>query len=207
MQRNLLLNTAALAVVACLVLRPGLADDKKDAVKLDDKAKAELEAYLKYASPGPEHKRLEPLNGSWTFTAKMWMDPAQKEPTESKGTADRKWVLGGRFLQEEIKGEFMGQPFQGFGLTGYDNGQKKYIGTWGDTMATGLSNSSGTSDEAGKVFTFTREDFDPVSKKTIKGRDLVRILGDDKHTMEMYKTGPDGKEMKVLELVFTRKGK
>jgi hypothetical protein len=74
-------------------------------------------------------------------------------------------------------------------------------------MTTALSHSTGTVDEAGKVFTFHREDVDPFTGQKFKGRDVIRILGADKHTMEMYKSGPDGKEIKVMEITFVRKAK
>jgi hypothetical protein len=64
----------------------------------------ELMAAMAAASqPGPEHARLRPLEGSWTFTSKFWMDPSQP-PLETKGTIERRWVLGGRFLEERIEG-------------------------------------------------------------------------------------------------------
>jgi hypothetical protein len=198
-----LLSGLILAGAVILAASQTLAADKD---KPKATAEPNLEAYLKAAQPGPEHKRLEPLAGSWNVGVKMWMDPS-KPPTESKGTAERKWILGGRFLQEAVKGEFLGQPFEGGGLTGYDNLQKKYIGVWVDNMSTGMSHSVGTADESGKVFTFTREDFDPVSGKKVKSRDIIRIESEDKHSMDMFKEGPDGKEIKGMELVFTRKGK
>jgi len=188
-----------LAGLLALTAGPAFAQEKKG-------QEAALEAWMKAATPGPEHERLAPLAGSWTGAVKMWMAPGQP-PTESTCTAERKWILGGRFLQEEVSGRFMGQPFGGFGLTGYDNLRKKYTGVWTDTLTTALSTSQGTADASGKVITFTREDIDPVSGKPIKGRDVVTIEGKDKHSMVMYKVGPDGKEEKVMEIVFTRHAK
>ncbi len=190
-----------LAGALLLVCGPARAGEKDKKAKVD----ADMEAWMKAASPGPEHKRLDALVGSWEGTVTMWMDPS-KPPTESKCTAERKWVLGGRFLHEEVKGEFMGMPFQGVGLTGYDNTQKKYTAMWVDNLTTSISTSLGTADESGNVLTFTKEDVDPVSGKKVKGRDVVN-LAPDKNTMEMYKEGPDGKEMKVMEIIFTRKAK
>jgi hypothetical protein len=162
-----------------------------------------FEAYEKAAKPGPEHKKLDPIVGNWNWAGKFWMTPDAK-PVESKGTAVRKWVMGGRFVQDEVacKGGPFGD-FNGFGLTGYDNIQKKYNGVWTDSMTTSLSTSLGTVDKSGKVFTFHKEDLDPVSGKRIKGKDVIKIVGDDEHHMEMYKE-VEGKEVKVMELVFKR---
>src|SRR5262249_28125537 len=100
---------------------------------------------------------------------------------------------------------FGGQPFHGSGLNGYDNGQKKFVGTWIDNMTTGISNSVGTADSTGKVITFERESYDVMAKANTKGRDVLHVVGDDKEVLEFYKQLPGGKEFKMMEIVYTRK--
>lgn len=163
-----------------------------------------FEAYEKAARPGPQHKALAAMVGSWTFSSKMWLKPGG-EPMTWKGTAERKMVLGGRFLQEDVTAELFGKPFRGRALNGYDNAKGKYVGTWIDSMGTGIAQSVGTADKSGKVITYVREEFDPAAKKAVKVRDVLRLLSKDKQVMEMYKPLPDGKEFKVMEIVFVRK--
>lgn len=172
----------------------------------DAKKQAEMmAAYAKAAAPGPQHKLLEPLAGKWTFTAKFWMDPSGP-PMNSKGTAERKWMLGGRFLADDVDAaEFAGQSFKGFGVSGYDNLQQKYTGFWIDSMTTAMQVNTGTVDTSGKVFTYQTEFTDPLTKQKVKGRDVIKIEGNNKHSMEMYRILPDGKEMKVGEILYTRK--
>ena len=62
-----------------------------------------------------------------------------------------------------------------------------------------------TADSTGKVITYEREEFDPATKSHTKGRDVLRIEGDDRQVLEFYKLLPGGKEYKMMELVFTRK--
>jgi hypothetical protein len=191
-------RAAALALVAAagLFAAPAGADDK-------DKGNP-FEAWEKVGRPGPQHKLLERMAGSWTYTSKMWMEPG-KDPVESRGTAERRMVMGGRYLADDVKGEMFGKQFHGHGVTGYDNAQQKYVGAWVDNFGTGISHSEGTADESGKVLTFTREDYDPAEKAKAKAKDVIRLLSDDKQVMEMYKILPDGKEVKVMEITFTRK--
>jgi hypothetical protein len=195
-----LLGGLALCAVFGLLAGPVAGQDKDK-----DKAKDNpFEAYEKAAEPGPQHKLLEPTVGKWSFSGKFWLEPG-KDPMETSGTATRKWILGGRFVQEEIEAKgFGGKPFHGLGLTGYDNLQQKYTTVWLDSMSTAAMLSFGTVDKTGKVFTYTKENYDPVMKKKVKSRDVVRILGDDKHVLEMFMEGPDGKEFKGMELTFTR---
>src|SRR5262245_57788229 len=66
-----------------------------------------FQQYLeKFGPPGPEHKLLEPLVGTWHASCKMWHDPSQK-PHESDGTLVRKAVMGARFIQEDFDGKMM----------------------------------------------------------------------------------------------------
>jgi hypothetical protein len=169
----------------------------------DDQAKA-MEAYAKAAAVGPQHKLLASMAGSWEYTAKMWMAPGAPAQ-EWKGTAERKMVMDGRFLHEEVSGEFGGMAFRGSGLNGYDNVQGKYVGTWIDNMSTGISRSIGTADATGKVITYEREEFDPLTKSKSKGRDVLHIESNDKEVLEFHKSLPDGKEYKMMEIVYTRR--
>jgi hypothetical protein len=179
---------------------------KDDAKKKADTPTKEqmMEAWMKAATPGPEHKRLDDMAGSFTFTSRMWMEPGQP-PSESNGTSENKWILGGRYLAQDVNGSFGGMPFQGYGVTGYDNTQKKYIGVWMDSFGTGMSHSVGTADATGKVFTHSREDIDPMTGQKMKHRDVVRIVDKDHFEMDMFRIMPDGKETKVMELRYTRK--
>jgi Protein of unknown function (DUF1579) len=194
------------AIVTCVALTLTLvaastwADDKP-AQKPEDLVKAMAEA----GKPGPEHAKLKPLVGSWTYTCKFWMDPNQP-PMESKGTIERKLVLGGRFLEEKVTGtNFDGTPgFEGVGLIGYDNGQQKYTSTWHCNMGTGTHTGLGSADASGTKFTLQTEAFCPLQKKTIKGREEIRIESEDKIVAESYVT-ENGKEMKLMELVSIRK--
>ena len=102
-------------------VRTSLADDNVP------QSPAELvKAIAEAGKPGTEHAKLQPLAGSWTYTCKFWMDPSQP-PMESKGTIERQWILGGRFLEEKVVGtHFDGNSgFEGFRLIGYDNGRRK----------------------------------------------------------------------------------
>ncbi len=195
-----------LVLVGALLLTTGPVFSQEKPGAKTGKPDPMMEAWMKAATPGPEHQRLESLAGSWAGVVKMWMEPG-KPPIESTCTTERKWILGGRFLQEEVKGQFMGQPFHGIGLTGYDNLQKKYTGVWVDSMSTAISTSLGTADASGKVLTYTREEIDPLSGKKTKGKDVLHLKGPDQQLLEMFKEGPNGKEIKVMEITFTRKAK
>jgi len=167
-------------------------------------AESMLKMMQEMAAPGKEHEALKPLIGSFTCANKFMMAPGAP-PMESGGTVDRKWIIGNRYIQEEVKGNMMGMPFEGFGITGYDKLQKMYHGFWIDNMSTGTWTMTGTADAAGKLFTFTGENFDPMVGKKTKGRSTMEFVDNNKHVMKMYGPGPDGKEFLNFEMTCTRK--
>jgi hypothetical protein len=190
----------ALALVLAASTGLILADDAK-APTPDAVAKAMAEA----GTPGAAHAKLKPLAGSWTYTGKCWMDP-NKPPVELTGSIERRWILGGRFLEERVSGTgFDGQPggFEGLGLLGYDNTQQKYTSSFACNLGTGTSTGIGVSDGPGR-FTFQSTCYCPLSKAPVQGRDVLRIESNDRLVLEYYKT-VDGKEVKAMEFVEVRK--
>jgi hypothetical protein len=188
------------AAAIALVGTAWAADDAKT-TSMDPQAMAKV--MEEFAKPSPELAKLEPLAGSFTYTSKMWMDPDQPA-MEGNGTVERKWILGNRFLEEEVKGTGMGMEFEGRGVTGYDKTEKKFTMGWISNMATNIQTSFGTVDSSGRTFTFQCEQMCPIRNRMIKERDVLRIESPDKHVLEMYQTD-QGKEMKVMELIATRK--
>ena len=179
---------------------PVLAKDKKPT---EAEMQAMMETYKKLATPGEPHKQLASMAGSWTTQTKSWMDP-NKSPTESAGTAAMKVLLDGRFLQQEFTGEMMGQPYSGIGIDGYDNLRKKYVTTWIDTMGTGIFSMEGTASADGKTITLKGQHAEAGGGQ-MTHRAVWKILDNNTQTFEMYGTHKHGKEMKMMEITYTRK--
>jgi len=150
-----------------------------------------------FVTPGPAHTALEPLAGEWNVEA-LWTGI-------SKAAAHRQWILGGRYLQEELTGEINQKPYQGLGIMGYDNFRKEYFSTWIHTVATSFAISEGAMDAEGKVLTLLGKTDDPMTgEKDKPTKCVIRILGPDKHTVEFYDP-TRGENSKIGENVYTRK--
>ncbi len=203
--KGILAGLALLVVVAALAIG---ADEKAKSAKpaagtaMDEKAM--MEEMAKYSTPAAEHKALEQFVGTWDTNAKMWMAPGAA-PQESTGTAENKMTLGGRFLEQKFEGNMMGQPFIGMGYTGYDLYKKEYVGNWMDSMNTGIMKSTGKADPSGKTMTFTGTMDDPMQKKTMPFKEVIKVVDNDHHVFEMWSPGPDGKMFKMMEITYTRK--
>lgn len=189
------------------------ADAKAAAPKTGEKtaagmpSAADMEKMMKAGAPGPEHAKLKPLTGKWTYVTKYRMSP-DAPWTESTGTAEYKWILGDRFLAQDIKGNpdpnMGGMAFEGHGIMGYDNVAKKYTSTWMDNMSTGIMTSEGTADGSGRVFSFNTEYNCPMNGPDQHGKATLKIEGDDKVVYQMSEKGPDGKEFTGVEVTYTR---
>jgi hypothetical protein len=193
-----------LAVATSLAV-PALAQEKKPAAPpMSKEQQAQMDAMMKAMTPGEPHKRLAELAGEWTFTNKMWMDPAAP-PTESTGTATYRMILGGRYLQTEQRGEFSGMPFEGIGLLAYDNVTQKYYSTWIDSMSTGLAFSTGSYDPMKRAYTWIGDMADPTRPGVmLKVREVITIVDANTHRLDWYQA-EGGKEVKTMEIVYARK--
>jgi len=184
-----------------LTVSPLMAKDKKPEKQMD--MQAMMETYAKLATPGEPHKQLASLAGSWTTKTKEWMEPG-KPPMESAGTCDFKVLLGGRFLQQEFNGDMMGQPYSGIGISAYDNLRKRYVSTWIDTMGTGIFFMEGTASADGKTITLRGQHDEPNGGR-MTHRAVWKIVDGNTQTFDMYGTHKHGKEMKMIEITYTRK--
>lgn len=161
----------------------------------------QMQAMMAAMTPGEHHEHLKKLAGNFDYTMKMWMDP-KAPPTESTGKRTAEMILGGRYLEEKYSGNFMGMPFEGIGVMGYDNVNKQYVGTWIDNMATGIMEMHGTC--AKGSWTMTGESTDPATGKKMTSRSVTTLVDDNTFTMEMFAPGADGKETKMFEMTCKR---
>ena len=161
-----------------------------------------MEAIEKAGAPGPQHAALKSMAGSWKSSVKMWMGPG--EPQVSEGSSESVMILGDRYLKQDDTGSFMGHPFQGLGIMGYDNLEKKYVMSWVDTAGTGIMTASGTADPGGKSYTFKGTMIDATTGKPTKYKETVRVIDENTHVFEMY-GWHGGKEVKEMEITYTRK--
>ena len=165
--------------------------------------KEEMEAYQKAGTPGAPHQALTDTAGTYDLKIKSWHE-AGGPAHEDTGTATRTMALDGRVRVENVKSSMMGTPYTGHGMMGYDNVSGKYWSTWNDSMSTGLMVSEGTCD-AKNACTLTGSWNDPIKKAAVKARMTSRWTSPTTEVFEMYAPGKDGKEMKMMEITYTKK--
>lgn len=196
---------AAAALLLAAPLRSARAEDPKAGgpPKMSAAEQKMMEKYMKAATPGPEHQRLAKMAGKWKLQVTSWMAPGAP-PMKSEGTAEFTSVLGGRYLQQEVKGDMGGQPFEGRGIEGYDNVTKENFGTWTDSMSTGLMVVRGKCPATAKKCTYKGSVPDAVAGKAVPVTEIITYTDDDHFSFEMHGPGPGGKNFKMLEIAYSR---
>lgn len=160
---------------------------------------AMMAAWMKAATPAEHHKHMAQTVGNWDYTATFWMAPGAP-PIESSGTATTEAILGGRYFQSTVEGSFMGQPFHGLEIDGYDNIKEKHVGTWYDTAGTMIMVSEGTCKDGGRVTTSHAEMTDPMTGRAMKIKNVVTMVSANEMRYESY----DG-DRKTMDLIYKRK--
>ncbi len=161
-------------------------------------------AMVAYGTPGAQHKLLAPMVGTFRTIVKSRMS-ATEPWNESKGTCDNRWIFDGRFLETNFRGDFMGMPFEGRGMMGFDNSSQEFVGFWSDSWSTGLGPiSHGSVDASGKVFTLHKEMKDPISGGWCKMREVTTVESANSHKLETWCQMGDEPEYQTMTIQFTR---
>ena len=189
-------------VVAAAFATPAFAQEG-EMPAMTPEQQAEMEAYMKAGAIGPQHEWMAEHVGTFDVAIKSWTDPAAP-PMESTGVATRTMHMGGRVMHEEFQGDMMGIPFTGLSRNGYDNVSGKYWSTWTDSMSTGIMVSEGDCDE-NHTCTYIGTYNDPIKGGPVTNRYVVKWTTPDEQYFAMYGPGPDGAEVKMMEMTYTRR--
>jgi len=195
-------STVVMCVVVMAMTLPVIAQEG-EMPQMTPEQMAEMEAYMKAGALGPQHELMAKHAGTYDVALKSWMDPAAP-PMESKGVAIRTLHMGGRVLHEEFQGDMMGTPFTGLSRSGYDNVTGTWWSTWTDSMSTGIMVSEGECDEKGSC-TYIGTYNDPIKGGPVTNRYVSRWSSPDEQYFAMYGPGADGAEVKMMEMVYTRR--
>lgn len=152
----------------------------------------------------PEHLVLQKDVGTWDAEITLFPPAPGVAPMKSKGREKCELLPGGMWLISRFEGDMMGTKFSGAGTTGYDPVEKKYVGTWVDSMSPHMMQLKGEYDAAKSTMTTIGEGLDPATGAKYTAKLISRYLDDNNRTFEMHMPGPDGKQMKMMEIKYQR---
>ncbi len=154
---------------------------------------------------GPQHKGLEKFLGTWETATRFQM--GGNWSAADKGTAEFTWLFpGGKWLQQKTRGTMMGMPMEGFGVHGYDNYKRKYVGLWINSLGTNMLTFEGNYDRTRKtMLEFGTMDEPMTGEHDKMVRYVTREISADEFVLEVHDL-PIGEEgAKVVEVRYTRK--
>ena len=163
---------------------------------------AMMAAMMKAGTPGEAHKSMASHVGKWKVDGKMYMGPGAG-PSPMMATAETEAIMGGRYTIEHFHSDFMGMPFEGMLISGYDNLSERYWNLWMDNMSTRYTPAWGTMKDDGTL-EFHGTNYDPMTPEGRPNRTEIKMESDDHVIMKMYDTLPDGTEWIVMEFDYTR---
>ncbi len=158
-----------------------------------------MQAMMEAGTPGEQHKVLASAAGEWKAHTKFMMQPGQFD--EGEGVMSSKAFLGGRYTRATFKSDFMGMPFEGFALNGYDNIKKEYFSIWIDSMSTGVMHMTGQMKGDTLVFHGTTTMPEPMGEVEMK----MEVTHPDNNTMhDTFYKKLEGQWVKDGEITYTR---
>jgi hypothetical protein len=158
-------------------------------------------------SPTAEHKILAADEGTWDAAIKSYPNGPDSEPMVSKGVEINTVLAGGLWVASTFRADFGGMTFEGRGQYGYDPSQKKYVGSWIDSMSPTLSVLEGSYDAKTKTLTYTGDGPCPKDGSKLAQRMVTTTKADGSREFTLYMTGTPtgGKEAKVLQIQYTKR--
>lgn len=170
---------------------------------LSAQSQEEMKAYTEYMTPGPIQQMMAKSEGVWSSSVTFWASEGA-QPTSSSMETTNEMILGGRYLRSDNKGVMMGAPFEGIGVTGYDNAKKIFVNSWIDNLGTGIIFLEGTLDAATNTIHYSGKSTDAVTKKDVPIRETLQFTDDTHQLLTIYYT-VKGKEFKAMEIKSIKK--
>lgn len=162
--------------------------------------------WMEACVPGKWHRRLEYFLGKWDTVTQLRMGGMAGEGGRTKGQAEFRWLVDGRWLWMEGKGEMMGQKLSTYGITGYDNFRHKFVSVFVDDISTAMNTAAGLLDQEGNTKIEYGTIDEPMTGEVGKHvKYITRITDDDHFVFEVHDLGIGETNTLVFDVSYTRR--
>ena len=168
------------------------------------------EEVARAARPGPRHRDLAALEGEWEWETRIWASPDSGEPGVSRGMAESRMVVDGRFLVVEGRRlEGTSGPRLSLTVVGFDRRYREFTLMTMDTWGTYWVTARGPWDQERGAAVLSGTDRDPILGHTQRFDFVLRFPDPDRWTLEIWfrdeaHTGGEG-SFRMVETIFTRR--
>jgi len=200
---SILLSTLIIAVLTL-----GGVAEAQPATPTEIQPDEDLDSWIaSLGEPGEGHQVLEAMVGIWEGKGTIWDDP-DSAPVSITANVERRWVLGGRYLREEISIRSNdGVVLEALGFIGYNNEAAQYELLNIDTASTAMLLETGKFDPDSKKLVILGSFRDPATGFVIDRRVEMDLSQDGRIVVVGYTTNEEGRQFKSLEGSVTRRKK
>jgi Protein of unknown function (DUF1579) len=203
MRKSLAILLCCHLAAHCVMAQDAPKQTEAEKQKKQEQKQKQMDAWLAMSKPGEFHRHLQDLQGTWDATIEYWADPAAPS-VKAKGTSQSKLLMEGRYLQQELQTELMGQPYTVFLMLGYDNLAKQYWGIWLDNLTTALTTMKGAYEEPRKLV--LKGEYEDVTSGAVRRtRGVIELPENGRYSFKLYEIYPTGEERMSLIIQFTRR--
>lgn len=164
-----------------------------------------LPAATRLALPGDNHAMLDPLIGEWDVEMRVYPGAGADPIVSNEMSATREWVLGGRYVQEELSGTFAGHPSARLLIIGHNNLEEQFELASFDTFEPGFMTYDGLAD--GNTIAVEGVSLEAGFGPTPTGRHRdIRFeftIEEDRSVQRIFVKYPAEEEFLFVEQIFT----
>jgi hypothetical protein len=167
-------------------------------------SKQEAKAAAGSSAASAEIDVLKKWVGNWEATIESTGRDGKPVTSPAKSVVK---LSGGRWLVSDFDGTFMGAPFIGHEVLGYDAVGKKYLLNWVDSMATSFATGEGVYNPQTKTLTLTVTGRDDSTGKMVTWRQVDIWKDADHHDWTLRAiSAKDAKEHVQMTIRYRRQG-
>lgn len=159
--------------------------------------------WAEYMKPSSIHTLFQQYVGSFRMDIIMAAGEG-KEPTIITVDSEHIMLLGGRFLEMKQQGNMMGMDYQSIMTLGFNNTDNKIALTTITNMGTGTLSLFGDWDDQSKSATLLGALTNPLTKNSIKVKQVLSFVDSDSILIESYDKEGDNPEKMTVQYKLTR---
>jgi hypothetical protein len=175
----------------------------------------QIPPWMSRGMPGPEHRALEPLIGTWKVQLSMYgtigRNPDDPPIVSNDLICRRAWVAGGRYIEDMTEGTMGDAPYWRKGWLGYSNMDRRHEWITIDAVNSNMmyyAGKPGTTSKSPIIMTGVFTDQGVAGEasvgKSVDMRTVIKIENADRHVIELYFTPPGKQEILAQRAIYTR---
>lgn len=135
------------------------------------------------SGPGPEHRLLDQLTGSWKVLVR-YPGPAG-ERSEGRSSCEAQWTMDGRFVRLEYASTFAGRPFSVLRYVGFDRWNGEVVEVQFESTRTDVLVCRGRFSDDGSATSTAGKHFDPLVGAVVPVHSTTTWHTDGSWTLEL----------------------